>query len=100
MAELMDKISTLQVERSQRWADLVPATSMALMLMVDVKRTDDPNKTTRLVITKAQKQSLLDWLDSHFPEYRNGTPKDQWTDPAKTAELYFKVFEGRKCADE
>jgi hypothetical protein len=96
----MDNISTLQVERSQRWADLVQPTTMALLMMVDTKRTDVPNKTTRLLVTKAEKQSLLTWIDEHFPEFKNGTPKEQWSDPAKTAQMYFKVFEGRKCADE
>lgn len=98
--ELADRFSTLQVERGQRWADLVRPTTMALMMMVDLKRTDVPNRTTRLVITKAQKLSLLTWIGDHFPEFKNGTPKEQWSDPAKTARLYFKVFEGRRCADE
>ncbi len=98
--ELMDKISTLQVERGQRWADLVQPTTMALMMMVDLKRTDVPNRTTRLLITRAQKQSLLTWIDEHFPEFKNGTPREQWSDPAKTAQMYFKIFEGRKCSDE
>lgn len=99
--ELMDQISTLQVERSQRWSDLVQPTTLVLMMMVDLKRTDVPGKTTRLVITKAQKQTLIAWIDEHFPEFKNGTPKDQWSDPARTAELYIKMLEGgRKCADE
>ncbi len=97
---LMDEISTLQVERGQRWADLVQPTSLALMMMVDLKRTDVPGKTTRLVVTRVQKQTLLNWIGEHFPEFKNGTPKDKWSDPAKTAQMYFKVFDGRKCADE
>ena len=99
-AELMDKFSTFQVERSQRWADLVQPTSFVLMMMVDLKRTDVPGKTTRLVITKAQKQMLLDSLYERFPEFKDGTPKDQWSDPVKTAQLYFGVLDSRKCADE
>lgn len=98
--EVMDKISTLQVERGQRWSDLVQPTALVLMMLVDQKRTDVPEQTTRLVITKAQKQTLFDWINEHFPEFKNGAPKDQWSDPAKTAQMYFKVFEGRKCADE
>ncbi len=98
--ELMDKISTLQVERGQRWADLVQPTAIALMMMVDLKRTDVPHRTTRLLITKAQKASILAWIDGHFPEFNDGTSKEEWSDPAKTAQMFFKVFEGRKCADE
>jgi hypothetical protein len=98
--DFADSVSTLQVERGQRWADLVQPTTLALMMMVDVKRTDVPGKTTRLAITKEQKQSLLKFLDDHFPEFKDGTPRDKWTEPAKTAEMYFKVFEGRKCSNE
>lgn len=98
--ELMDRISTLQVERSQRWADLVQPTTMALLMLVDMERTDVPQRTTRLLITKAEKISLFSWIDQHFPEFKNGTPRDQWSDPAKTAQMFFKVFEGRKCRDE
>jgi hypothetical protein len=70
--ELTDNISTLQVERSHRWSDLVEPTTIALLMMVDTNRTDDPNKTTRLVVTKEQKESLLKFLDDHFPEFKNG----------------------------
>ena len=99
-ADFADQISTLQVERGQRWADLVRPTTMALLMMLDLKRTDVPEKTTRLLLTKAQKQALIDWIDAHFPEFKDGTPQDQWSDLAKTVQLYFKVFAGRKCADE
>jgi hypothetical protein len=110
-AELSDQISTLQVDRSQRWSDLVTPTTLALMMLVDMRPTDDdgnfiqttdPNvgHTKRLVITRKQKQELLDWANEHFPEFKDGTPEDQWSDPAKTAKLYTKVFDGRKCSDE
>jgi hypothetical protein len=56
--------------------------------------------TTRVSITKAQKKALLDWTNAHFPEFTNGTPKDKWSDPAKTAQMFFTMFEGRKCSDE
>jgi hypothetical protein len=99
-AELMDQISTLQVERSQRWADLVEPTTLAVISLVDGSRANESGKATWLVIAKAQKKALLDWANEHFPEYSNGTPKDQWSDPAKTAQLYFTFLNGRKCADE
>jgi hypothetical protein len=111
-AELSDQISTLQVERGQRWSDLVTPTTMAVMMLVDMRPTDDDGNfiqttnpevghTKRLVITKKQKQELLDWANEHFTEFQDGTPQDQWSDPAKTAKLlYTKVFDGRKCSDE
>jgi hypothetical protein len=99
-SDLMDQISTLQVERGQRWSDLVQPTTLALMLLIDQKHTDAKGNVDRLVVTKAQKESLLGWANEHFPEFKNGTPKDQWSDPAKTAHLFFGVFEKRKCSDE
>jgi hypothetical protein len=97
LTDFSDQISTLQVERDQRWADLVRPTSLALMLLV---AADDKGTTSRVSITKAQKKTLLDWANEHFPEFKDGTPKDKWSDPARTAQLFFKLFETRKCSDE
>ena len=99
-AELMDKISTLQVERDQRWADLVKPTELALVSLTDFARTDKDGHANVLIITRAQKRTLLEWADEHFPEFKNAIPKDQWSDPAKTAHMYFTFFQGRKCSDE
>lgn len=98
--EIMDQLSTFQVERGQKWADLVEPTTLTLMTLIDVSRPDENGKLNRLVLTKAQKKALLDWAIEHFPEIKNGTPQDQWSDPAKTAQLYFKFLNGRKSADE
>jgi hypothetical protein len=98
--ELMDQITTLQVERGQRWSDIALPTTMALMLLIDPKRTDENGMANWLVVTRAQKQVLLDWADKHFPEFKNGTPKDQWSEPLKVAQLYFTFFHRRKCSDE
>ncbi len=99
-ASLSDQLSTLQVERGQRWADLVRPTSLVLMLLMDENHTDQNGNLDRLIVTKEQKQALLTWADEHFPEFKNGTPKDKWSDPAKTAKMYFIFFNLRKCADE
>jgi len=98
--ELMDQISTLQVERDQRWADLVNPTALTLASLIDVAHADENGHASRLVITKAQKQGLLDWANEHFTEFRDGTPEAQWLDPAKTAQMYFSFFKGRTCSDE
>lgn len=97
--DVMDQISTLQVERGQRWSDLVQPTTLALMLLV-ADRPDEKGGTSWLNITKAQKQSLLGWANEHFPEFKNGTRKDQWSDPAKTAELYLVFLNGHRGSDE
>jgi hypothetical protein len=96
---LADELSSLQVEREQRWADLVQPTALTLMLLVDPEHSDK-GKTNRVAISRAQKKILLDWAHQHFPELKNGTPKEQWSDPAKTAQLYFTFFNDHKCSDE
>lgn len=98
--ELMDQFSTLQVERGQRWADLVQPVQMTLVLLIDPNRTDKNGNVDHLLVTKSERQGLIAWADEHFPEFKNGTPKDKWSDPAKTAQLYFAFFGARKCSDE
>jgi hypothetical protein len=98
-SEFMDQISTLQVERGQRWADLVQPVSLGLLLLI-ADRPDEKGGTSWLNITKAQKQYLLDWAYKHFPEFKDGTPKDQWSEPAKTAELYLVLLNEHKGSDE
>ncbi len=98
--DLMDQMSSFEVERDQRYADLVKPTAFAFGSLVDFKRTDDPNRTTRLIITKAQKQELVKWANEHFVEFTNGTPEKQWADPAKTAHMALDLFKDRKCSDE
>jgi hypothetical protein len=98
-AELADQLSTLQIERGQRWADLVEPTTLALMGLVDQTRIEN-DRLPYLVVTKAEKKDMLDWALAKFPEFNDGTPRDKWSDPAKTANMYFTLLNGRKCADE
>jgi hypothetical protein len=99
-SEFMDQISTLQVERGQRFSDLFQPAGLALMLLVDADRPDEKGGTRWLKITNAQKQALLDWAYEYFPEFKNKTPKDQWSDPAKTAELYLVFLNEHRGSDE
>jgi hypothetical protein len=99
--EFADRISTLQVEREQQWDELIHPAEIAGMLLIDMNRADKNGHAVFLVITKEQKRALLDLENEHFPEFRNGTPKEQWSEPAKTVhDIFQTVFEGRKCSDE
>ena len=53
------------------------------MLLVDPDRPDEQGGTRWLAITNEQKKELLDWSYDHFTEFKNGTPKEQWSDPAR-----------------
>jgi len=98
--DLSDQMSTLEVERGQEWANLVQPTTLALASLIDMKRIDSKGTVPWLVITKLQKQTLLDWIAEHFPEFKDGTPREKWSDPAKTAEMYVTLLKGRKSTDE
>ena len=113
-AELSDQISTLQVDRSQRWSDLVTPTDSGIDdAWSNARRsTDDGNfiqmehrnvgHTKRLVITRKQKQELLDLVESALPGSSKiwDSRRSSGPNQAKTAKLYTKVFDGRKCSDE
>jgi hypothetical protein len=99
-AEFMDQISSLQVERTERLKDLTQPSSMALMMLIDMKRSDDQGHATFLIITKEQKKVLSDWTVDHFPEFKQEGADRKWSDPAADAHLLFNLFESRKCVDE
>jgi hypothetical protein len=98
-AELSDQLSPLQVERGQCWADLVLPTTRALLSLVDLKRVEN-YRLPYLIVTKAERKGLIEWAVDNFPEFGNGTPKDKWSDPAKTANVYWWLLADKKCADE
>jgi hypothetical protein len=110
--DVSDPISTMQVESGELWNDLVPTVYMSVLLLIDMRATDangnfittsDPNAgyQKRLVITKAEKQALVDWIDQRFTEFKNGTSEDKISEPAKDARLYLDLFsKGHMCSDE
>ncbi len=98
---LADQISSIQVERGQRNADLVTPTATALMLLVDTDHPDENGHTTRLLITREQKNALLGFLTAHFPELSStATSKHEPTDPAKTAGLFTSFLADHLASDE
>jgi hypothetical protein len=96
----MDQISSVQIERNQRWADLVEPAKLVLLSLVDQKRVDENNHLPWLTITTEQKRYLLDWVNSHFSEFKDGNSEAAWSDPAKTAHFYLALLNQRKAADE
>lgn len=108
-----DEISSLQVERDQRWADLNAATTLTLMQLIDMRPTDEAGnflpdtkenhengKTMRTTITKAQQRELLDWITQHFSEFAE-TPEKKWSAPAQMAHRYVEFLTSkRRCSDE
>jgi hypothetical protein len=99
-AEFMDKISSIQVERTERLKDLTQPSSLALMMLIDPERSDDQGHATFLIITKEQKKVLLDWAVDHFPEFKQEGANRKWSDAVADAHLLFNLLEGRKCIDE
>lgn len=98
-AEFMDKLSTIQVERTERLKDLTQPSSLALMMLIDSDRADEQGHATFLIITKEQKKVLWDWAIDHFPEFRQEDDR-KWTDAVADAHLLSNLLNGRKCVDE
>jgi len=97
---MADRISSLQVERDQRWADVVQPVFLAVASLINTKYADKNGEATRLTITNAQKHAMLNWATEHFPELKAKTSKDKLSEPAKDVQLYFTVLEGHKGSDE
>ena len=57
--KLADTISTIEVERDKRWSDLIKATTLTLLGLVDQRKTSKDGTLQTLVITKAERKELL-----------------------------------------
>jgi hypothetical protein len=88
MPKIMDRMSTLQVQRGQAWSDVTTPTTMALLLLVDQARPNEKEKLDHIILTVAQKKALLNWINEHFSELSDGTPEDQLLPPAQNVKLY------------
>lgn len=97
--EEMNAMLAIQFERRDRWNDLGMQAERAVVFLFDLQRRDEQG-VAGLSMTKAQKETLLNWANEHFSEFTDGSPKDKWTEPAKIAHTYVEQFEGRKCIDE
>ena len=75
--EFMEKSASLEPDWRQRWPELDAAVAKASLLLGDPNHAAVAGKATRLVITKAQKQQLLNWVDQHFPEFKP-RPQNSW----------------------
>jgi hypothetical protein len=100
MPKIMDRMSTLQVQRGQTWSDVTTPTTMALLLLVDQARPKEKEKLDHIILTVAQKKALLSWINEHFSELSDGTPEDQLLPPAQNVKLYITLLQRYKCADE
>jgi len=99
-AEVMDQLSSLEVERSDRIKDMTQPSAVAFLSLIDPERADDKGHATFLIITKEQKKTLVDWTMEHFPEFKDEA-KTKWNDDASAdAHLLFNVLSGRTCKDE
>ena len=98
--ELMDALTSIQAERKERWEQIILPYKMMFMLLLDRHRGAESQAITHVVVKKAEKDSLLSWVNKNFPELSNGTPEKRTTIISIIASQYSKIFEGMKCADE
>ncbi len=96
-----DTISTIEVERGKLWNDLIKATTLTLLGLVDQSKTSKDGTLQTLVITKAERKELLDRLLRAFPEVKAQAHKPGTSDVMFIASLYDQFLAGQyKSADE
>ena len=109
--EYIDRISTLQVEREENFHQLPNLVTLTLLSLIDLRPTDvkgnfiqptstEKGHTTRITLTKQQKQEMLDFIATSFPNLSNGTPKDKLTMTESMAGVYLVLLDGHFCLDE
>lgn len=86
-SETADTLSSLQVERGQRWADLVPCVTMAVLSLYDKDHPDSAGHVSRLIITNTQEKFLFAYAHDNFPELSNKSNPDSYSEPVKDAVL-------------
>src|SRR2546427_1685350 len=96
-----DAISTIEVERGKLWNDLIKATTLTLLGLLDQSKTGKDGTLQTLVITKAERKELLDRLLRAFPEVKAQGHKPGASDLMFIASLYDQFLAGQyKSADE
>lgn len=97
MTQMMNQLSSLQVDAGKIPAGLLSPTMTALIFLCDDLANRD-GKLDRISITRAQRQHLFDWLNEHFPGLQT-EPEEKLDGFAQKAKLYFALLKF-KCADE
>ncbi len=99
--KLADIVSTIEVERGKVWNDLIKATTLTLLGLLDQTKTGKDGTLQTLVITRAERRELLDRLLRAFPEVKVQGHKQGTSDPMFIASLYDQFLtKPYKCADE
>jgi hypothetical protein len=99
--KLADAISTIEVERGKLWNDLMKATTLTLLGLVDQSKTDKDGTLQTLVITRAERKELLDRLLRAFPKVKDQSGKAGTSDLMFITGLYYQFLtKPYKCADE
>jgi hypothetical protein len=65
--KLADIISTIEVERKKLWKDLIKGTTLTLIGLLDQTKPGKGDVLDTLVITRAERQKLLDRILQSFP---------------------------------
>jgi hypothetical protein len=100
--DFADSISTIEVERGKLWTDLTTATTLAVMGLVDQNKTDKDGLLHTLVITRKERQELLNRLQKSFPGLTDKTAESSRGMPTKIASLYYTFMNNPRyrCKDE
>ena len=100
-AKRADTISTIEVERGKLGNDLIKATTLTLLGLVDQSKTGKDGTLQTLVITRAERKELLDRLSRTFPKVKEQADKASTSDLMFMAGLYYQFLtKPYRSADE
>ena len=99
--QLADTISTLEVERGKLWNDLIKGATLCGLGLLDKSRTGVDGNINAIVLTRAERASLLDRIGKTFPAVSDALSRPETPTPTKIAALYRTVLmKNYRCADE
>jgi hypothetical protein len=99
--KLADILSSIEVERKKVWNDLVKGTTLTLIGLLDQTKPGKGDVLDTIVITRAERQKLLDRVLESFPEVKGEGEHMDTTEPVRNARLYYQfLLRPYKCADE
>jgi hypothetical protein len=96
-----DMVSTIQVEREKLGTDLINATTLTLLGLLDSSKPDKDGKLRTLLITRAERKELLDRVLRNFPKIKYEADKSGTSALTFVTGLYYTFLTKQyKCADE
>lgn len=92
---ISDQLSHLKVKRQETIGDLINAVGTSLMLLIDPSRTSAEGTVDHMILSQSQRDDLLKYLRSEFPELDDENKVKQSDDFVKVVSLIRSFLVGK-----